>query len=80
MLIGCEDLRGSLLYSTAERESKFLAGGIRLVFATVGYRTNQADNAEEWASSTRLSSLINRIATHSIEIEHLLFFEHHHEL
>jgi len=24
--------------------------GIRLVFATVGYRTNQADNAEEWAS------------------------------
>merc|ERR1719335_1576418 len=24
--------------------------GIRLVFATIGYRTNQADNAEEWAS------------------------------
>merc|ERR1719163_1465238 len=24
--------------------------GIRLVFATIGYRTNQADSAEEWAS------------------------------
>jgi hypothetical protein len=26
------------------------SSGIRLVFATIGYRTNQADSAEEWAS------------------------------